>query len=92
MNLQESAKATADGLTADQLATHKFAVGQSVPRVEDPQLLRGKGRYTDDVSLPGQAYVVMVRSRNRPRHDPWHRYGGGAENAGRARRLYRRRT
>jgi aerobic carbon-monoxide dehydrogenase large subunit len=62
MNLQESAKATADGLTADQLATHKFAVGQSVPRVEDPQLLRGKGRYTDDVSLPGQAYMVMVRS------------------------------
>ena len=62
MNLQESAKATADGLTADELATDKFAVGQSVPRVEDPQLLRGKGRYTDDVSLPGQAYMVMVRS------------------------------
>ena len=27
-------------------------------------LLRGEGRYTDDVSLPGQAYAVMVRSRN----------------------------
>ena len=27
-------------------------------------LLRGQGRYTDDVSLPGQAYAVMVRSRN----------------------------
>ncbi|MGA3309749.1 MAG: molybdopterin cofactor-binding domain-containing protein, partial [Xanthobacteraceae bacterium] len=27
-------------------------------------LLRGKGHYTDDVSLPGQAYAVMVRSRN----------------------------
>jgi aerobic carbon-monoxide dehydrogenase large subunit len=62
MNLQQSAPAPADGLTADQLTTHKFAIGQSVPRVEDPQLLRGKGRYTDDVSLPGQAYMVMVRS------------------------------
>jgi carbon-monoxide dehydrogenase large subunit len=62
MNLQHSVQASADGLTADQLATHKFAVGQSVPRVEDPQLLRGKGQYTDDVSLPGQAYMVMVRS------------------------------
>ncbi|MGA9323369.1 MAG: xanthine dehydrogenase family protein molybdopterin-binding subunit [Xanthobacteraceae bacterium] len=27
-------------------------------------LLRGHGRYTDDVSLPGQAYAVMVRSRH----------------------------
>ncbi|HUZ71769.1 MAG TPA: xanthine dehydrogenase family protein molybdopterin-binding subunit [Stellaceae bacterium] len=42
----------------------KFAVGQSVPRKEDPTLLRGEGRYTDDVNLPGQAYAVMVRSRH----------------------------
>ncbi|HML06685.1 MAG TPA: xanthine dehydrogenase family protein molybdopterin-binding subunit [Xanthobacteraceae bacterium] len=27
-------------------------------------LLRGEGHYTDDISLPGQAYAVMVRSRN----------------------------
>src|ERR1700691_1601814 len=64
MNLQQSAKARADELTAEALATQKFAVGQSVPRSEDPQLLRGKGRYTDDVALPGQAYAVMVRSQN----------------------------
>ena len=35
-----------------------------MPRLEDPMLVRGQGRYTDDVSLPGQAYGVMVRSRN----------------------------
>src|SRR5437870_927346 len=40
----------------------KFAVGQPVPRSEDPVLLRGAGHYSDDVSLPGQAYAVMVRS------------------------------
>src|SRR5579862_8582435 len=62
MNLQHFPKATGDELTAEELATAKFAVGQSVPRKEDPMLLRGMGHYTDDVSLPGQAYAVMVRS------------------------------
>src|SRR5438045_4842569 len=40
----------------------RFAIGQPVPRSEDPVLLRGEGHYADDVSLPGQAYAVMVRS------------------------------
>ena len=64
MNLQQSAKDRAEQLTADRLSVEKFAIGQSVPRNEDPMLLRGQGRYTDDVSLPGQAYAVMVRSQN----------------------------
>jgi len=64
MNLHHPAPNRADQLTADIWAVEKFAIGQSVPRKEDPMLLRGMGRYTDDVSLPGQAYAVMVRSRN----------------------------
>jgi len=68
MNLQQPADRQADELPADEAtersAVEKFAVGQSVPRREDPMLLRGRGRYTDDVSLPGQAYAVMVRSRH----------------------------
>jgi aerobic carbon-monoxide dehydrogenase large subunit len=69
MNLHQPADRQADklsdkDLSAEQLTVEKFAVGQSVPRVEDPMLLRGHGRYTDDVSLPGQVYAVMVRSRN----------------------------
>src|SRR4029077_14105564 len=40
----------------------KFAIGQPVPRSEDPVLLRGEGHYSDDLSLPGQAYAVMLRS------------------------------
>jgi aerobic carbon-monoxide dehydrogenase large subunit len=43
-------------------AGEKFAVGQAVRRVEDPRLLRGLGRYSDDVVLPRQAYAVIVRS------------------------------
>lgn len=46
----------------ERLATMKFAVGQAVPRAEDPALVRGQGRYTDDVSLEGQYYLAMVRS------------------------------
>ncbi len=44
-------------------AMEKFAIGQPVSRKEDPMLLRGDGRYSDDQSLPGQLYAVIVRSR-----------------------------
>jgi len=40
----------------------KFGVGQSVLRVEDQRFITGQGRYTDDISLDGQAYGVAVRS------------------------------
>ena len=43
-------------------AQDRFAIGQPVHRKEDPVLLRGEGRYTDDLNLPGQAYAVVVRS------------------------------
>ncbi|TQF83862.1 xanthine dehydrogenase family protein molybdopterin-binding subunit [Elioraea sp. Yellowstone] len=40
----------------------KFGLSQPMRRVEDPRLLRGAGRYTDDLSLPGQSYGVVARS------------------------------
>jgi len=40
----------------------KFGIGQPVPRREDPALLTGRGRYTDDIALEGQAWCVMVGS------------------------------
>src|SRR6266481_2652984 len=40
----------------------RYAIGQPVPRSEDPVLVSGKGQYTDDVNLAGQAYAVIVRS------------------------------
>ena len=46
-----------------RLLNEKFAIGQPVSRKEDPVLLRGEGRYTDDLNCPGQLYGVMVRSR-----------------------------
>jgi carbon-monoxide dehydrogenase large subunit len=44
------------------IALQKYGVGQPVRRKEDDTLVRGKGRYTDDFNLPGQAYAVIVRS------------------------------
>ncbi len=40
----------------------KFGLSQSVRRVEDPRLLLGQGRYTDDIALPGAAAGHVLRS------------------------------
>ncbi len=40
----------------------KYGIGQPVLRFEDPRLLRGQGRFVNDVNLPGQAHAVFVRS------------------------------
>jgi carbon-monoxide dehydrogenase large subunit len=48
----------------DQWSLTKFGIGQPVLRSEDPVLVRGEGLFTDDVSLPRQAYAVVVRSRH----------------------------
>ena len=51
-----------DRTTEASLALTKFGIGQPVRRTEDPTLVRGEGRYTDDIGLPGQTHAVMVRS------------------------------
>ena len=53
-----------DRTSETALSLTKFGVGQPVRRSEDPKLVRGEGCYTDDLSRPGQAYAVMVRSRD----------------------------
>jgi carbon-monoxide dehydrogenase large subunit len=40
----------------------QFGIGQPVRRFEDKRLLCGNGRFQHDVSLPGQAYAVVLRS------------------------------
>jgi carbon-monoxide dehydrogenase large subunit len=37
-------------------------IGQTVRRKEDARLVTGRGNYSDDVNLPGQAYGAAVRS------------------------------
>src|SRR3984957_2871537 len=46
----------------DSMATTKFGLAQPVRRVEDPRLLKGMGRYTDDIVLPGMLFGIVSRS------------------------------
>ena len=36
--------------------------GSRIGRIEDPRLLTGRGRYVDDVVLPGMLHAAFVRS------------------------------
>jgi carbon-monoxide dehydrogenase large subunit len=40
----------------------KFGIGQPARRVEDLNLITGRGRYTDDIRLPGMVHAFVVRS------------------------------
>src|SRR5246127_2627618 len=44
------------------MAPIKFGVGQSVLRKEDDALIRGKGRYTDDVAPQPALHALVLRS------------------------------
>ena len=47
----------------NKLDVTKFrSIGQPLRRKEDERLLTGKGRFSDDFSLPRQAYAAVVRS------------------------------
>ena len=49
-----------DKIRPDQTG-YRF-IGKPMPRKEDERLVTGKGRFTDDFSLPGEAHAAMVRS------------------------------
>ena len=44
------------------MTTTRFGLAQPVRRVEDPRLLKGAGRYTDDIALPGMLHGIVLRS------------------------------
>ena len=54
------------------------AVGRPLRRVEDARLLRGGGRFVDDVDRPGQLWMRVVRSTVAHARLLGHRHGGGA--------------
>jgi carbon-monoxide dehydrogenase large subunit len=53
-----SATVTSNGPPAAE-APH---VGRALRRKEDPRLITGRGRYIDDISLPGTRWMALVRS------------------------------
>jgi carbon-monoxide dehydrogenase large subunit len=40
----------------------EYAIGQPVPRFEDPRLVKGHGRYIADMTFPGMAFGAVLRS------------------------------
>jgi carbon-monoxide dehydrogenase large subunit len=40
----------------------KFGIGQAVTRLEDDRLLRGTGRFADDMAPPASLHMVLLRS------------------------------
>jgi carbon-monoxide dehydrogenase large subunit len=38
------------------------AIGQALKRKEDPRMITGRGRYTEDIVLPGMLHAAIVRS------------------------------
>jgi carbon-monoxide dehydrogenase large subunit len=48
-------------MSAQMLTGARF-IGQRLPRKEDQRLLTGRGRYVDDISMPGLLHAAFVRS------------------------------
>src|SRR5438045_7422470 len=40
----------------------RFGASRSQKRLEDDRLLTGRGRYSDDLELPQQCWLVLLRS------------------------------
>lgn len=54
--------APVDGRHGDGAEVSAKLIGATVNRVEDPRLLTGRGRFVDDVRLPGMLHAAFVRS------------------------------
>src|SRR5579862_4536256 len=50
------------GMPMNEDAMGEFAIGQPVPRFEDPRLIQGGGRYVADMVFPGTAHGYVLRS------------------------------
>ena len=44
------------------MSAGRFGSGQVVRRIEDPALVTGRGRYTDDLAPAGETHLVFLRS------------------------------
>jgi carbon-monoxide dehydrogenase large subunit len=51
-----------DGKNTRDAAARGPFIGRPLPRFEDLRLVRGAGRYTDDISLPNQSHAIFVRA------------------------------
>ncbi len=57
--ISEIAAEVGEERAAPAAANH---VGQALRRKEDPRLITGRGRYVDDITMPGTMWAALVRS------------------------------
>jgi hypothetical protein len=62
------------GFTVTARKASRFGSGNSVKRVEDDALLRGKGRFVDNLPAAGQLQTCFVRSPHPSRANRSHRH------------------
>jgi aerobic carbon-monoxide dehydrogenase large subunit len=53
---------SATDVSGNGASATKTHVGQALRRKEDPRLITGRGRYTDDIALPAMLWAAFVRS------------------------------
>ena len=51
-------------------------IGRRITRVEDDRLLRGQGRYVDDIELAGMLHAAVLRSPVAHGLNPFQKIGG----------------
>src|ERR1051325_7755166 len=61
-NVDRTPYSSTGPVQAEEFGVGEFAIGQGVTRFEDPRLLRGGGRYVDDIVLPRMAFGYVLRS------------------------------
>lgn len=49
-------------MSSNKVEAARYGSGKDVRRIEDPALLRGEGRFTDDLAPAGQLHLVFLRS------------------------------
>src|SRR5271165_7494557 len=59
--MQSPMKAAADVIDPAKIADNKY-IGQPVPRLDDPPLVTGRGRFAGDISFPHQLHMRIARS------------------------------
>ena len=76
--------------TVEQLTPSDKWVGQAMRRKEDPRMITGRGRYVDDIALPGMLHMAVVRSTEAHAKIVSIDTSGAKARARRSRRVHRR--
>ena len=78
-------------MTVTEATAPAPVIGQRLLRKEDPALLTGEAKYTNDLDIPGALHLAVAAQPVRPRPHHVDRHVGRRGDARRRRRLHRRR-